>query len=448
MTVVERFLKLVSYPTTSDEASETCPSTARQLALAQELVRQMQDMGIADARVDKDGYVYGTVPANCDKKIPVYGLIAHMDTSPDAPGENIRARITEPYDGGDIVLNEEKHIMLSPKEYPQLKNSVGKRLIVTDGTTLLGADDKAGVAEILSAAQLLLTSEKPHGTVRLAFTPDEEIGRGADRFDVKGFGADYAYTVDGGALGELEYENFNAASAKIEICGKSIHPGSAKGQMVNAALVAMELHGLLPALETPYYTENYEGFYHLVAMRGETEQAELQYIIRDHDRAKFEARKAVMEKACAEIDRRYGAGTAVLTLRDSYYNMKEKIAPCMFLIENAKKAMESVGVTPKVVPIRGGTDGACPLRASPARTCAPAAKTSTAALSTSPQTTWKPSRTFWPNSCGSLPSDLQSQRLPYAAAYGSRLFCRRVNSGGILPQNSARAELCRIQKSL
>ena len=281
-----------------------------------------------------------------------------MDTSPDAPGENIRARITEPYDGGDIVLNEEKHIMLSPKEYPQLKNSVGKRLIVTDGTTLLGADDKAGVAEILSAAQLLLTSEKPHGTVKLAFTPDEEIGRGADRFDVAGFGADYAYTVDGGALGELEYENFNAASAKIELRGKSIHPGSAKGQMVNAALVAMELHGLLPALETPFYTENYEGFYHLVAMRGETEQAELQYIIRDHDRTKFEARKAVMEKACAEINRRYGAGTAALTLRDSYYNMKEKIAPCMFLIENAKKAMESLGVTPKVVPIRGGTDGA------------------------------------------------------------------------------------------
>ena len=369
MTVVERFLKLVSYPTASDEASETCPSTARQLALAQELVRQMQDMGIADAHVDKDGYVYGTIPANCEKDIPVYGLIAHMDTSPDspdsmsetrkdAPGENIRARITEPYDGGDVILNAEKHIVLSPEEYPQLKNSVGKRLIVTDGTTLLGADDKAGVAEILSAAQLLLTSGKPHGTVKLAFTPDEEIGRGADRFDVKGFGAAYAYTVDGGALGELEYENFNAASAKIEIRGKSIHPGSAKGQMVNAALVAMELHGLLPALETPFHTENYEGFYHLVAMRGETEQAELQYIIRDHDRAKFEARKAVMEKACAEINRRYGAGTASLTLRDSYYNMKEKIAPCMFLIENAKKAMASVGVTPKIVPIRGGTDGA------------------------------------------------------------------------------------------
>ena len=358
MTVIDRFLKLVSYPTTSDERSETCPSTPQQRVLAEELVRQMQEMGIQDARVDAYGYVYGTIPANCEKDIPVYGLIAHMDTAPDAPGENIRARVTEAYDGGDVVLNEEKHIVLSPKEYPQMKHAIGKRLIVTDGTTLLGADDKAGVAEILSAAELLLTSDRKHGTVKLAFTPDEEIGCGADNFDVAGFGADYAYTVDGGAIGELEYENFNAASAKIVIRGKSIHPGSAKGQMVNAALVAMELHGLLPALETPYYTENYEGFYHLVAMRGETEQAELQYIIRDHDRAKFEARKAVMEKACAEIDRRYGAGTAVLTLRDSYYNMKEKIAPCMFLIENAKKAMESVGVTPKIVPIRGGTDGA------------------------------------------------------------------------------------------
>ena len=358
MTVIDRFLKLVSYPTTSDENSETCPSTPRQLALAEELVRQMQELGIQDARVDAYGYVYGTIPANCEKDIPVYGLIAHMDTAPDAPGENIRARVTEAYDGGDVVLNEEKHIVLSPEEYPQLKNAVGKRLIVTDGTTLLGADDKAGVAEILSAAELLLTSDRKHGTVKLAFTPDEEIGRGADRFDVAGFGADYAYTVDGGAIGELEYENFNAASAKIVIRGKSIHPGSAKGQMVNAALVAMELHGLLPALETPYYTDGYEGFYHLTDLQGETEQAELQYIIRDHDRAKFEARKAVMQKVCAEIDRRYGAGTVELTLRDSYYNMKEKIEPCLFLIENAKQAMEQLGIEPKVVPIRGGTDGA------------------------------------------------------------------------------------------
>ena len=358
MTVIDRFLKLVSYPTTSDERSDTCPSTPQQRVLAEELVRQMQELGIQDARVDAYGYVYGTIPANCEKDIPVYGLIAHMDTAPDAPGENIHARVTEAYDGGDVVLNEEKHIVLSPKEYPQMKHAIGKRLIVTDGTTLLGADDKAGVAEILSAAELLLTSDRKHGTVKLAFTPDEEIGCGADNFDVAGFGADYAYTVDGGAIGELEYENFNAASAKIIIRGKSIHPGSAKGQMVNAALVAMELHGLLPALETPYYTDGYEGFYHLTGMQGETEQAELQYIIRDHDRAKFEARKAVMQKVCAEINCRYGAGTVELTLRDSYYNMKEKIEPCMFLIENAKRAMEQLGIEPKVVPIRGGTDGA------------------------------------------------------------------------------------------
>ena len=358
MTVIDRFLKLVSYPTTSDERSQTCPSTPQQRVLAEELVRQMQELGIQDARVDAYGYVYGTIPANCEKDIPVYGLIAHMDTAPDAPGENIRARVTEAYDGGDVVLNEEKHIVLSPKEYPQMKHAIGKRLIVTDGTTLLGADDKAGVAEILSAAELLLTSDRKHGTVKLAFTPDEEIGCGADNFDVAGFGADYAYTVDGGAIGELEYENFNAASAKIVIRGKSIHPGSAKGQMVNAALVAMELHGLLPALETPYYTDGYEGFYHLTDLQGETEQAELHYIIRDHDRAKFEDRKAVMQKVCAEIDRRYGAGTVELTLRDSYYNMKEKIEPCMFLIENAKQAMEQLGIEPKVVPIRGGTDGA------------------------------------------------------------------------------------------
>ncbi len=358
MTVIERFLRLVSFPTTSDEASDSCPSTPQQLLLAQELVRQMQELGIRDAHVDENSYVYGTIPANCDKPLPVYGLIAHMDTSPDAPGENIRARVTDVYDGGAVVLNETLGLVLSPEEYPQLKNAVGKRLIVTDGTTLLGADDKAGVAEILSAAELLLTSPRPHGIVKLAFTPDEEIGRGADRFDLAHFGADYAYTVDGGALGELEYENFNAASASITICGKSIHPGSAKGQMVNASLVAMELHSLLPALETPFYTEGYEGFFHLTGMQGQTEQAQLHYIIRDHDRAKFEARKAVMQAACAEIDRRYGAQTAVLTLRDSYYNMKEKIEPCLFLVENAKKAMQTLGITPNIVPIRGGTDGA------------------------------------------------------------------------------------------
>lgn len=350
-----RFLRYVTYYTTSDDFTGISPSTERQKDLGNVLMQELEALHLEDVHMDDCGNVLATLPASEGVDAPVIALIAHMDTAPDASGENVKPRLVR-YEGGELKLNDD--ISLTEALCPGLESHVGEELIVTDGTTLLGADDKAGVAEILSAAQLLLTSEKPHGTVKLAFTPDEEIGRGADRFDVKGFGADYAYTVDGGALGELEYENFNAASAKIEICGKSIHPGSAKGQMVNAALVAMELHGLLPSLETPFYTENYEGFYHLVAMRGETEQAELQYIIRDHDRAKFEARKAVMEKACAEIDRRYGAGTAVLTLRDSYYNMKEKIAPCMFLIENAKKAMESVGVTPKVVPIRGGTDGA------------------------------------------------------------------------------------------
>ena len=350
-----RFLRYVTYYTTSDDFTGTSPSTERQKDLGNVLMQELEALHLEDVHMDDCGNVLATLPASEDVDAPVIALIAHMDTAPDASGENVKPRLVR-YEGGELKLNDS--VSLTEALCPGLESHVGDELIVTDGTTLLGADDKAGVAEILSAAQLLLTSGKPHGTVKLAFTPDEEIGRGADRFDVQGFGAAYAYTVDGGALGELEYENFNAASAKIEIRGKSIHPGSAKGQMVNAALVAMDLHGLLPALETPFHTENYEGFYHLVAMRGETEQAELQYIIRDHDRAKFEARKAVMEKACAEINRRYGAGTASLTLRDSYYNMKEKIAPCMFLIENAKKAMASVGVTPKIVPIRGGTDGA------------------------------------------------------------------------------------------
>ena len=355
MTVSERLLKYVSFDTQSDESAETCPSTDKQRILGAALVAEMQAMGIQDAHMDADGYVYGSVAGT--PGAPVIGLIAHMDTSPDCSGKDIKPRIVE-YRGGDIVLNGEKGVVMRAADFPRLKNSVGKHLIVTDGTTLLGADDKAGIAAILTAVEELMQENTPHASVRIGFTPDEEIGRGADRFNVKGFGADYAYTVDGGTLGELEYENFNAASAKIVIRGKSIHPGSAKGQMVNAALVAMELHGLLPALETPYYTDGYEGFYHLTDLQGETERAELHYIIRDHDRTKFEDRKAVMQKVCAEIDRRYGAGTVELTLRDSYYNMKEKIEPCMFLIENAKQAMEQLGIEPKVVPIRGGTDGA------------------------------------------------------------------------------------------
>ena len=358
MTVIERFLKLVSFDTTSSEESGQYPSTPNQKVLGAELVRQMQELGIQDARMDAFGYVYGTIPANCEKSLPVYGLIAHMDTSPDAPGGPIHARITEVYEGGDIILNEEQGIVLSPREYESLLNHTGKRLIVTDGTTLLGADDKAGVAEILSAAELLLASNLPHGTVKIAFTPDEEIGEGADHFDVAGFGAEYAYTVDGGAIGELEYENFNAASALVEIAGLSIHPGSACGKMVNASLVAMEFASLLPALETPYFTDGYEGFFHLTDMEGSVEHAKLSYIIRDHDREKFEARKAVLEKAAREIDRRYGSGTVKLTIRDSYYNMKEKIEPCMFLVDQAKSVMLELGIAPKVQPIRGGTDGA------------------------------------------------------------------------------------------
>ena len=358
MTVIERFLKLVSFDTTSSEESGQHPSTPNQKVLGAELVRQMQELGIQDARMDAFGYVYGTIPANCEKNLPVYGLIAHMDTSPDAPGGPIHARITEVYEGGDIILNEEQGIVLSPREYESLLNHTGKRLVVTDGTTLLGADDKAGVAEILSAAELLLSSSRPHGTVKIAFTPDEEIGEGADHFDVAGFGAEYAYTVDGGAIGELEYENFNAASALVEIAGLSIHPGSACGKMVNASLVAMEFASLLPALETPYFTDGYEGFFHLTDMEGSVEHAKLSYIIRDHDREKFEARKAVFEKAAKEMDRRYGGGTVKLTIRDSYYNMKEKIEPCMFLVDQAKSAMLELGIAPKVQPIRGGTDGA------------------------------------------------------------------------------------------
>ena len=356
MHVTERFLKMVSFDTTSDPNCETCPSTPNQKVLGAEIVKMMQEIGIADACMDDHGYVYGTIPAT--GKGPVIGLIAHMDTSFDASGANIKARITEPYEGGDVLLNEEKGIVLSPADYPSLNNNLGKRLIVTDGTTLLGADDKAGVAEILSCAEYLLHCGKPHGTVRIGFTPDEEIGRGADLFDIPGFGADYAYTVDGGSLGELEYENFNGAAAKVELFGKSIHPGTARGKMVNAALLAMEFNSLLPAYEVPACTDGYEGFYHLIGMEGEVEKAELEYIIRDHDSEKFEARKAVMEAAGRFFNEKYGAGTCKVTITDSYRNMKEKILPYFYVVENAKKAMEDCGVVPKVVPIRGGTDGA------------------------------------------------------------------------------------------
>ena len=358
MRAYERLLQYARVYTTSDPESGTHPSAAREFDLAHMLVEEMKNLGIEDARVDEHCYVYGTLPATpgCEK-LPALGLIAHMDTAPDASGENVNPILHENYDGNDVTLPATGMVMKT-STFPFLKELKGETLITTDGTTLLGADDKAGVAEIMTAAETLLAEGRPHGKVCIAFTPDEEIGEGADHFDVAGFGAEYAYTVDGGAIGELEYENFNAASALVEIKGLSIHPGSACGKMVNASLVAMEFASLLPALETPYFTDGYEGFFHLTDMEGSVEHAKLSYIIRDHDREKFEARKAVLEKAAKEMDRRYGSGTVKLTIRDSYYNMKEKIEPCMFLVEQAKSAMLELGIAPKVQPIRGGTDGA------------------------------------------------------------------------------------------
>ena len=354
-TVTERFLRYVSYDTMSDEFSETCPSSDKQKLLGVALVEEMKEMGVKDARMDENGYVYGTVPG--DPALPTIGLIAHMDTSPDASGADIKARIVE-YTGQDVCLNEEKGIYLREEDYPALRNHVGKHLIVTDGTTLLGADDKAGVAEIMAAAEYLLEKGGSHATLKIGFTPDEEIGRGADRFDVAGFGADYAYTADGGPVGEIEYENFNAASAKAVFRGLNIHPGSAKDKMVNSQHIAMEFQSLLPVQQRPEYTEGYEGFIHLTDMEGQVERSVLRYIVRDHDLEKFQAKKAVLRDAAAFINRKYGEGTVELTVKDSYYNMKKCIEPCMYVVERAMKAMEAVGMEPKAVPIRGGTDGA------------------------------------------------------------------------------------------
>ena len=354
-TATERFLKYVTFDTQSDEFSETCPSTDKQRVFGAALVEEMKAMGIADAHMDENGYVYGTVPG--DPSLPTIGLIAHMDTSPDASGAGVKAKVVE-YRGGDVCLNEEKDIWLREKDYPSLKHHHGKHLIVTDGTTLLGADNKAGVAEIMAAAEFLMTARMNHATLKIGFTPDEEIGRGADLFDVPGFAADYAYTVDGGAIGEIEFENFNAASAKVEFRGLNIHPGSAKDKMVNAQLIAMEFNALLPVHQRPDCTEGYEGFIHLTDMSGEVEQAVLRYIIRDHDMDKFLEKKAVMEADAAFLNAKYGEGTVKLTLRDSYYNMRGQIEPHMYVVERAMRAMEAVGMNPVAVPIRGGTDGA------------------------------------------------------------------------------------------
>lgn len=353
--VEKRLLRYVSYETTSDESSETCPSTANQKVLGAAIVEEMLAMGIQDARMDENGYVYGTVPG--DPSLPAIGLIAHMDTAPDASGADIQARIVE-YTGGDILLNEEKGIYLRETDYESLKRNHGKHLIVTDGTTLLGADDKAGVAEILTAAEILLTQGGKHATLKIGFTPDEEIGRGADKFDIQGFGADYAYTADGGTVGEIEYENFNAASACVTFHGLNIHPGSAKDKMVNSQYIAMEYQSLLPTAQKPEYTEGYEGFIHLTDMRGEVENSQLRYIIRDHDMAKFQEKKRLMAAAADFLNDKYGPGTVEIALRDSYFNMREKIEPCMEIVDRAKRAMALAGMEPKEVPVRGGTDGA------------------------------------------------------------------------------------------
>jgi len=357
--VVEKLLKYVSYNTKSDEESTTVPSTEGQRVLGKQLVAELKEMGIQDANIDENGYIMATIPSNVKKDIPTIGFIAHMDTAPDMSGENVKPKIVENYDGQDIVLNEENKIVLSPKDFPELKNYIGKTLITTDGTTLLGADDKAGISEIMAAVEYMMENPKfLHGPIRIGFTPDEEVGRGADIFDVKKFAADFAYTIDGGTIGELEYENFNAASAKISIHGRNVHPGSAKGKMIHSTLIANELISSLPKNETPATTEGYEGFYHLIHINGEVEETRLQYIIRDFDSESYENRKTFIGNVVKTLNDKYGKGTVEIEIKDQYFNMKEKIEPVKHIVDTAFLAMKQVGVTPIMVPIRGGTDGA------------------------------------------------------------------------------------------
>lgn len=359
MDLTNRFLKYVSFTTTSDENKETTPSTPEQMVFANYLAEELKSIGLQDVELDKNGYLMATLPANTDSVLPTIGFIAHMDTSPDMSGENVKPKIIKNYDGNAILLNAEKNIVLSPEQFPELLQYKGQDLIVTDGTTLLGADDKAGIAEIVSAMDFLIKHpEIKHGKVRVAFTPDEEIGRGASLFDVEKFGAEWAYTIDGGEIGELEYENFNAASAKVTFHGRNVHPGYAKNKMINSMLVAQQFAAMLPQRETPEHTEGYEGFYHLIAMSGEVELSTLTYIIRDHDRNCFESRKTEMQRLVDKINTEFGNGTATIELKDQYYNMKEKIEPVIHVVDLAYKAMEMAEIEPKVKPIRGGTDGA------------------------------------------------------------------------------------------
>lgn len=355
--LTQRFLKYVSFDTQSSESSNTTPSTPKQMVFAEYLRDELISIGLSDVELDSNGYLYATLPANTDKQVPTIGFIAHMDTSPDCSGKDVKPRIVENYDGTDITLSE--GIVTSPAKFPELLQHIGEDLIVTDGHTLLGADDKAGIAEIVQAMVYLMEHpEIPHGTIRIGFNPDEEIGLGAHKFDVEKFGCQFAYTMDGSEVGEIEFENFNAASAKITITGCSVHPGYAKGKMLNAGRIATELAQMLPQDETPETTEGYQGFYHLIGINGGCEQATLSYIIRDHDRATFEARKKKVQDIVASINEKYSSGVAHLELKDQYYNMREQVEPMMYIIDIAKKAVEEAGATPKIKAIRGGTDGA------------------------------------------------------------------------------------------
>lgn len=359
MTVIERFLKYVTFDTQSDESTGVTPSTPKQMVFAQYLKTELEELGLKDISLDENGYLFATLPSNVDHEVPVVGFIAHMDTSPDMSGENVKPRIVEKYDGKDIPLCAEENIILSPANFPELLEHVGEDLIVTDGHTLLGADDKAGIAEIVGAvAYLIAHPEIKHGDIRIGFNPDEEIGLGAHKFDVEKFGAKWAYTMDGGEVGELEFENFNAAAAKIRVKGRNVHPGYAKNKMINSLLVANEYASLLPVDETPGTTEGYEGFYHLIGMEGEVENTVLSYIVRDHDREKFEARKQALLDYAARLNEKYGEGTVTVELKDQYYNMRQQVEPLMHIIDIAFAAMQEAGVTPKVKAIRGGTDGA------------------------------------------------------------------------------------------
>jgi tripeptide aminopeptidase len=357
-TVVERFLKYVKFDTESDTQTGLTPSTPGQMVLAKELVQELKDLGLENAEVDENGYVMAVLPGNVDHEVPVVGFVAHMDTSPDFSGKNVNPKFVENYDGGDILLNGNENIVLSPKDFPELKEYVGQTLITTDGTTLLGADDKAGIAEIMAAIEFLVEHpEIKHGPVHVGFTPDEEIGAGADYFNVKKFGAQFAYTLDGGEIGELQYENFNAAFAKITLKGRNVHPGTAKNKMVNSMLIANEFIGRLPENEVPEKTEGYEGFYHLIAMEGGVEQSTLQYIIRDFDRDNYEKRKVLFEDICKDLAKKYGDDNVQLEMKNQYYNMREMVEPVKYIVDIAEEAMKSLDVIPKVIPIRGGTDG-------------------------------------------------------------------------------------------